>query len=225
MFLRRVLFVSLACICFSAMLSSPAHAAWWDIFFPAPSKGPNPAETLRAPFANTDAVIEDLDASGNARNATPLELRHRPNDVITTWVQGTVPLLISYKIGEGDIEYRKKSRNFSMVGSKEYLAFLTDRNFFKVLDTGRFDIQGFIQDTPIIVNEGAVDGSYKWLYRCNIMVTYLEKGTDYKADFQKKGEVDVVSQEYVLQFQIGRSHDATNENGILIETWSVRPKK
>ncbi len=223
MFFKRAFLILSLCVC-SVFGGTPAHAGFWDFFFPTHDSTPHPAETLRAPFADADAVIEDLDASGSSRNATPLELRHRTNDVITGWVQSIIPSLISYRAGEGEIEYRQKSTDLSMVGAKEYLSFIRGQNFFKVLDTGRFDIQGFIQDTPIIVNEGAIDGRYKWVYRCNVMITYIEKGTNYKAEFQNKGEIDVVSKEFVLQFQIGRSHDALNEEGVLIETWSARAK-
>lgn len=218
------LFLSIALIfSFSTAITPPANAnEFFDFFFPSTSKEPNPALTLRAPFADEDAVIEEMDASGNASNQTPIHLRHRTNDVITLWIQSLVPDMISYKAQNYEAQYSEKIKNFTKEGAVEYVNFLNQRNFIKTLKTGRYDIAGFISDYPVIINEGAVDGHYRWLYQMDVMVTYIESGaSDYKNI--KKG--NAVSQEFVLTFQIGRSREAVNEHGLLIDSWDVQLKK
>ncbi len=203
--------------------STPAKAnGLLDFFFPKINKGPSPAETLKAPFADEDAVIEEMDASGNAANQTPLHLRHRTNDIITSWVQITIPEMITYKAKSYNKEYRDKIKYFDRIGLAEYIKFLKERNFITTLKTGRYDISGFIKNYPIILNEGAIDGRYRWLYQANIMLTYIQSGT---RDYSNIKQEDAITQEFILTFQIGRSRQATNEHGLLIESWDVKPVK
>lgn len=193
-----------------------------DFLFPTTSNEPNPAKTLRAPFADGDAVIEEMDASGNSANITPLHLRHRTNIVMTRWVQQNIPNMLSYKSDVYKTQYEEKIINFSKIGSGEYLKFLQEKNFLKTLETGRYDVAGFIRDYPIILNEGAVDGRYRWLYQINVMVTYIQRGA---TDYTNIDDSDVISQEFIVTFQLGRSKDAGNEHAMLIETWHAKPKK
>jgi len=214
-------FVFVLAVCVLAGGAAPSHAGWFEFLFPQADDGPNPSETLKAPFANDDGVIVEMDATGQAANRTPLHLRHRTNTVMTRWVQQTIPNMLSYKAQTYKRTYGKNIAYFSKVGADEYLRFLKDRSFLKTLETGQYDIAGFIQDYPVLLNEGAIDGYYRWLYQMNIMVTYLESGvSDYK-NLKKDGSI---TQEFVVNFQLGRHKDVDNEHGVLIETWSARLK-
>ncbi len=209
---------------FSIAIPQSAKAeGFFDFFLPSiAKKGPNPAVTLKAPFSDEDAVIEEMDASGNAANQTPLHLRHRTNDIVTLWVQRLVPDMISYKAQGYNRQYAEKTKSFTKAGLDEYIKFLGQRNFVKTLKTGRYDIAGFIKDYPVILNEGAIDGHYRWLYQINIMVTYIESGAN---DYTNIKQGEAISQEFVLTFQLGRSREAANDIGLLIESWDVKPKK
>lgn len=204
-------------------ISAPAHAGWFDFLFPSPAQqGPNPAETLRAPFADGDAVIEELDASGESKQITPLHLRHRPNTTITLWVQQTLPMFLSYKTATYNDEYVTKIQHFSKTGADEYVQFLNKYNFLTTLKSGRYDISGFLQDYPVVLNEGPVDGRYRWLYQTNVMVTYIKSGT---SDYKQIGEDEAISKEYTLTIQFGRSDTSFNPHGLLVDNWSVKEKK
>ena len=221
--MRFRVFCLIAVFSFSVVLSQPVNAGGlFDFFFPTRSTGPSPAETLKAPFADDDAVIEEMDASGNASNQTPLHLRHRTNEIVTLWVQKIIPNMISYKTLGYEGQYNKKIKSFNKAGSAEYVKFLGERNFIKTLKTGRYDIAGFIKDYPIILNEGVIDGHYRWLYKVNIMVTYIDSKV---SDYRNVKQGDSISQEFVLTFEIIRSRDAANDIGLLIESWDVKPKK
>ncbi len=204
-------------------VSAPAHAGWFDFLFPTPSQqGPNPAETLRAPFADEDAVIEELDPSGQAKQRIPLFQRHRPNSTVTLWVQQTLPLFLSYKATTYNDEYAEKIQHFSKSGADEYIQFLKDYNFLTTLKSGKYDISGFLQDYPIVLNEGPIDGRYRWLYQANFMVTYIKSGV---SNYKELNENDAISKEYTLTIQFGRTEDAPNDHDLLVESWSVKEKK
>lgn len=215
----------LLCFCFFSFVFAqfPAHAGWFDFLFPTPAQqGPNPSETLKAPFADEDAVIQNLDASGQGKQMTPLHLRHRTNNVITLWVQQTLPILLSYKTDRYNQQYAQKAQTFSDAGVAEYVQFLNKHNFVTTLKSGQYDITGFVQDYPVVMNEGPIDGRYRWLYQTEIMVTYIKSGTN---DYNELDASDAISKSYTLTFQLGRTDRAKNEHGVLIESWSVKEKK
>ncbi|MFP4097867.1 MAG: DotI/IcmL family type IV secretion protein [Alphaproteobacteria bacterium] len=196
-----------------------AHASWLDFFFPpSEKKEPHPSITLKAPFANDDVVFDELDPTGNAELAVPLEERHRPNPEITRWVKEVIPSMLSYSAAGYEEDYVRKIRNFSKVGAEEYVSFLQSYNVVRTLKTGRYDVAGIINDYPIIVNEGAVDGRYRWLYQLRVMLSYFDNNIDVLAG----GEREIINQEFTLTVQFGRVKGAENEHGLLIETWDAQ---
>lgn len=198
-----------------------AQAGLMDFFFPAPQDtGPSPAETLRAPFADDNAVIEDLDQFDNLQNAMPLNEKHRTNAVMIQWLQMVVPDFISYKAQGYEDQYKEKVMMFSKAGAEEYVKFLHGSNYITTLRTGRYDISGFIQDFPIVVNEGVVDGRYQWVFQTTVMVTYLEAGMNEYT----KNTGESINQEYVITFHVGRVDGVKNEHGVLVESWDFKKK-
>ena len=221
--LRRFCLVVVLSMVAGSLYVPSAEAGWLrDFLFPTTSNQPNPAETLKAPFANNDAVIEELDTTGRAENRTPLHLRHRTNDIITRWVQHNIPNMLSYEAVRYNDQYKEKIKIFNKTGSEEYVKFLQSSNFLTTLKTGSYDIVGFIKDYPVILNEGAVDNRYRWLYQLNVMVTYIASGV---SNYSNVKDSDYISKEYVVNLQLGRTRDVDNEHGILIETWSAKVKK
>jgi len=194
----------------------------WEFLFPTLKKeGAKPEQTLRAPFANEDAVIEDLDSDGNASEFIDLNTRHRTNLVMTRWIEQVVPKFVTYEGETYRDEFQKNITQFNAIGAKEYLTFLQDQNIIKTLQTGRYQVAGFVSNYPVIINEGPVSGHYRWLYQMDIMLTFLDGGADV---YKNNNANDSISREYTLNMQIGRAEGADNEHGVLVETWSVTPK-
>lgn len=219
-----VMFYRLLAVCMIMLLPLPVQAGWLDFLFPAAPRheGPHPAETLRAPFADEDAVVEDLDDTGESRQMTPLHLRHRTNGIMTLWVQQTLPMFLTYQAKTYEQHYADTIKNFSQDGAREYTRFLSQKNVLTTLKSGTYDVAGVLQDYPVIINEGAVDNRYRWLYQVKIMVTFLRSGT---TDYKNVNDNDVISRSYTLTLQLGRSKEADNEHGVFIESWSVKDAK
>lgn len=199
---------------------APSQAGLLDLLFPTTKRdGPDPAKTLRAPFANDDVVIDavDIDAAGS-----PLHTRHRTNQVMTFWVRDAVSSLLSYGASDYNAQFRDKSDYLSGDARLEYIAFMRDEGYVNALQTGRFNITGVLQAEPILVNEGAVDNRYRWLYQGDVLVTFLPREAE---GYDSVSANDTVSKTYTLTFQVGRSTEAQNEHGIFIETWAVTPRR
>lgn len=209
-------------VCFFMLIAVPqVQAGLLDFLFPTPEEeGPNPAETLRAPFADDDAVIEDFEDIENPENSLPLPQKHRTNNVMAQWLQIALPDLVSYKAQGYERQYAEKVKSFSKSGAEAYVKFLHDQNYITTLKTGRYDISGFVKGYPIVVNEGVVDGRYQWAFQTDIMVTFLEQGMN---EYNKESG-DFITQEYVVTFHVGRVKGVKNDHGVLIETWNVQKK-
>ncbi len=202
-----------------------AYAGWFDFLNPmlnTMKRDPAPAETLIAPFANRDAVMEELDPSGKVELAVPLDQRHRPNVEIARFAQQIIPTVLTYHSDRYEKEYMENIKNFSKVGAQEFVKFLKDRSIVDVLRVGRYNITGIVRDYPIIVNEGVVEGRYRWLIQSRILITYL----DNKVKKMSDAEADnMVTHEFILTMQLGRVSGVENPSGLMIETWDVKSFK
>lgn len=200
-------------------LAAPQKAhAFFDFLFPTPDLEASPSETLRAPFASEDDVIFDMDSQGNELSITPLDQRHRTNKAITDWLQEIVPALLTYDSEGYEQDIRKVSVNFTKVGEQEYKRFLSDKQFINVLRTGR-NVTSVVKDYPIVINEGAIDGRYRWLYQVGVLITFYEEVV------LRDGSKDVrdqITQEHMLTFQVGRYRESPNEHGIYFESWDSK---
>lgn len=197
---------------------APAYAdGWWDFLFPRSGRN-IPAETLQAPFADPDAVIMEPEGDSVLSLAT----RHRQNLDIVEWVERKASDLVQYTAKDYQEQYRIKTRDLDSVGTAEYLKFLQDNNILKPLSTNVSDVRGFAKDVPIVVNEGPVNGRYRWLLQVPIMVTFVRAGLDDYADLRGQ---ELVSAEYLVNVQVGRSLSAMDDMGIVIEAWDARPIK
>ncbi len=212
----RFLFVSL--FCFSMIIpQQPAHAGVLEFFFPTlRNADDDPAKTLQAPFAD----VED-DAEKGAKNnndAVPLNLPHRAMTDITKWVVTVTSEVMTFS-GDYKTELEVGTAYFDEGGRQQYDAFIEEKKILNVMASGKYDVRSYVRDTPILLNEGAVQGRYRWLYEVPLMISYLQRGVkDYK-------EVEAVNQNMVLRVQIGRSETAENDLGLQIERWTGKVQK
>lgn len=227
----RFLLALLLAFVLSLSAPSPARAdGFLEFFFPSLKKKEyDPTATGVAEFANTDQVINAPSVEeGLPENATPINVRHRPSSDIAKWVESTLPELLSYNADLYKEQYKKKVLLFNTSARAEYLKNLHEKNFLKTLDTGNYDINAFVEEIPLIMNEGEVEGRYRWLYKTKVMVTYVSKGaTDYK--LVKEGET--VTQSMYATIQVGRLKTADlpvlpegmeNPHGLIIESFDIK---
>lgn len=214
---------------FSANVASaaaqPEEWSWWEIFFPhLKEKGPDPSETLQAPFADPDAVIDAPSSSGQFNeNATPINLPHRINTEIAEWLEAKVSDLLTYQAEGYQDQYKAKVMPLmTKPAMAEYVKFLQENNIVTSLKSGAYDVRGFVQDVPVLVNEGEVGGRFRWLFQVKVMVSFVKSGLKSYRDVGNGQEN--VTKEYIATVQIGRVEDAGNPDGVLIESWTAKMK-
>jgi hypothetical protein len=214
---RRLSVVTIASF---LMMSIPVHQAkadgsWWDVFFP--SNRNIPAETLQAPFADVDAVVMEPEEGGSV---LALDVAHIPRAEMMEWVERKVSDLIIYNAKTYEDDYRNKSVDIDEAGKAEYIKFLQDTNMLKSLSSKAYDIKGYAKDVPTILTEGALNGRYRWLLQIPVMLSFVKTGVN---DYKQVSDAEIVTTEYMISLQIGRSEKATNPQGLVIETWKAVP--
>ncbi len=228
---RKFLLFSVIFLTGLSFYSAPVYAdSWLEFFFPSlKEKKPDPSLTGVAEFADSDQIIASPTVDGDlGENSTPLEQRHRPSADIADWVEDVLPDLMSYSSNNYKEQYKVKTLNLSKGAKAEYLKFLQEKNFLKTLETGRYDITAMVSEIPIILNEGAVEGRYRWLYKVQMMVTYVTKGA---TDYGKVQDGDTITQSMFVTVQVGRVKTKDlpkypagtgNEHSVLIESFNVK---
>lgn len=194
-------------------LSGSANAGLLEFLFPSlRDEGPNPSETLQAPFADHEAQNDPT--KRKPENAVSLELPHRSTPIITQWVITEISNVMSFDKPDVREELAEEKAFFDAGGHAEYMAFLRDAKIADVLKSGKYMVRSYVQDSPVLLNEGAVEGRYRWLYEVPVQVSYLQHGT---ADYEN---AEPVNQDIVVRVQIGRTADAENELALRMERWT-----
>ena len=236
---KRYFLLFLAALAFGSSFPSQARAdGWLEFFFPSLKETkPDQSVTGRAEWDHGDGVVTTPTIEeGLPENSTPVHMRHRPSADIAKWVETVLPDVMSFEVDTYKDDYKKKVVFFDKTAKNEYLRFLRDSNYLKTLETGRYDINAFVEEIPMILNEGEVEGRYRWLYQARVMVTYVSKGaTNYKL----VKEEDTITQNMFVTVQVGRLEpkdfptfpegmEDMNPHGIIIESFNVKvvkPKK
>ncbi len=200
-----------------------AQASILEFFFPSLRvEEADPTDTLQAPFADVEALKEKGDAvkiGTLPENNVPLEQAHRGKLSISKWVSNTVSEVTAFTASDIQADIDSHKIYFDGNGQREYMAFLEQQGVMASLKTQQYFIRSFVEDTPMLLNEGTVNGRYRWLYEVPVMTSTMDRGmSDYK-------KASAVNKKVVITLQIGRTNDAENDTGVLIETWSARAAK
>ncbi|MDH5722785.1 MAG: DotI/IcmL family type IV secretion protein [Alphaproteobacteria bacterium] len=220
-----ILFGALSTIfTFSHVSAAYAESSWWEFFFPSlRNQGPNPAETLKAPFADQDAILEGASIEDRmAGNSSPLHVRHRLNEDIAKWVESEMSDLISYDSKSYKEDYEKKARSFDKKGLKEYVGFLQEHKIVSSLKSGAYNVRSIVKDVPILLNQGPIADRYRWLYRAKVLVSLVPIGME---GYSKGGGTKVINKEITIDVHLGRVESANNEHGVLIEGWTAKSEE
>ncbi len=183
---KKIVFaVVLSVLCLGVV--APASAGLLEFFFPSlREKGPDPMDTLQAPFA-LDPKAKPPAERPDPRNAKlpenhiAMSLPHRSSREIGSWLVSVLSESMTYDKGNYDASFNEIQKYFTPEGKAQYIKFLEDNSMMQVLKSGKYTMRAIVQETPLLLNEGALNGTYKWLFEVPVMVSYLEVGAgDYK---------------------------------------------
>lgn len=219
--MKKLLAISAAAFLLSMLNAGQAHAGgtWLEFFFPSlVQKEADPMETLQAPFAYDPAKppekVADPAKVSLVTDAIPLDQPHRTNEEMASWLVTATSEAFTFNTNNFEQDFKKSAHYFTDSGKAEFQAFLEQNNIIKIIQSNKYQIRSFAQETPLLLNEGQVNGTWRWLYEIPVMVSYMERGvSDYK-------KAQPVNQLMMLTVQIGRADAIKGGEGALIERLS-----
>lgn len=209
-------------VLFGAVLAaaSPAHAGtltdWLNKLF-GKDNAPKPEETLIAPFADKGVAV----INGPTPQTLTASIRspHRASRDIGVWAVTAVSNAMSFPAGSSAGQLKDKQSLFDAKGFDGYAAFVNTSGLLNSPDGETYDIRGFVPQEPVLLNEGELDGAYRWLFELPVMVTYQRPGlTEYK-------DARPLVRSFKIRLQVGRVAEGGGEEGILIESWDGQAVK
>lgn len=230
--MKRTLPLSLlACLLLS---SAPAMAqesflskvnGWFSNFFATilnDHPDEDPTESGIAPFAHPDDVrkmsaIERQKGSLENPNQ-PLDQPHRSSRELEVWVQQALSEILSFNADTYAL-YQEHvfPRGIAPSGVTELTGWIQSSELVETLRENGMQLNAFVMERPTLLNEGNVNGRYRWLFEAPMMISFVPRGTRVYDPAQAMD-----TRTMTVTLQIGRVQESLLEHNVMIETWSVR---
>ncbi len=99
---------------------------------------------------------------------------------------------------------------------ESFKAFMAKDNLLAALQSNNLVMRTFVTEPARMLNQGAVQGYYRWLVETPVTITFLPRGTKDYSGIQPK------SQRINIRTQIGRVVQG-GDDGMMIETLEFLP--
>lgn len=219
---------------------------WFPALFGKKKDGPQPEETLVAPFAGADkkpegtvtyssadgrsySVITGEDGKtyevptygGGTRaiDGGSLAVAHRRPEQIAEWLARATSEIFTTDSATYQNHLAHLGTGMSESGMADFTKFMQDSNILAELQTQGMRLQGYVEEMPLLLNEGPLNGRYRWLYEMPVKVTFIPRGTRTYKDMKDPTENTL---NFIVQTQIGRVEKGPGDDNVVIETWRVR---
>lgn len=190
-----------------------------DIFHA--EKDPDLSGTLIAPFADKarlESLPEQQKKTGVLSiNQSPLDQAHLSAHDLSGWLLSAIPQCLSFTADSYPEHIKTLSTGFSDNGLAQLNAWVTTTGILSSLQNNGLQLNGFVSETPFLLNEWVVNGRYRWLFEIPVMVSFVPQGA---VSYSQANNIK--TQHLILTLQLGRVGDSVLEHGIKIESWSVR---
>lgn len=186
---------------------------------PAPTAAPF-ATDQTAPVTSNSKLMSIYDSAASQNNV-PLDKPHRTGEQLVTWAEDRVTAAMNIDPAEWDAHLKLMQPDFAPYGLQEYQNYLQSSGIMDVLKTRNLRLNAIMDGTATLLSEGALSGSYRWLYQVPLMLSYYDASI--KTAKGQGGKVQ--NQKLTIRVQIGRSSLAQNDDQIMIERWSIAPTR
>ena len=195
--------------------------------FGAPDTGPKPEDTLQAPFADPPGstpprakqseLMKMYDTEAEANTKGGLEVPHRSAEQIGEWITSIATQALTINPETYAEDSKKYTGWFLPYALQEYNTYLSANQTVETLLANNMRLTAFAESKPVLVQEGALEGSYRWLFRVPVMLTYYDRVTT-----SLKGKKPMSQTQRVLvNIQVGRVPTTQLAEGLAVERWNV----
>ena len=206
--------------------ATPARADLLQKMFPYifghEETGPRPENTLQAPFsdAKPDTVKTPI---ANLYNANPaggetadLATPHRHQKDIGDWLVPALSEILALDPNDYAKHLDLMGHALDAKAMNDFKNFIQTSNVIPTLQGNNMLLHCYVEEQPLLLNEGAVDGRYRWLFDTAITLTFLPR------DAKTYADTAPVNQHILLRTQVGRVPHGQGVNELMIESFEVR---
>ena len=206
-----------------------------SIFKDKSDEGPDPSETLQAPFINPDEKnLGDDNAlgipyQGYHEDDKLLSKPHRSGEQVEKWLTNSLSEILTFNHTNYNERRKVYFGYMSREGFIEYETFLKNANLLGALKAKNMTLQTYVDSSSekvskgLIIHEGPVAGRYRWMFRVPVVMNFLPIDT---VNYDDDKTID--SKKFYIIMQVGRVKGTNPEDdgdGLQIETWEVKPRK
>ena len=196
---------------------------WFPQWFGPEEDGPDPSQTLQAPFADPSKTPADPGQAigvphsydGQA-SPSDLSIPHRNHTQVGAWLVRAIAEVMTFDPEPTllKVHFNRLDTGMNEFAIESFKTFLTTNKILTLLKSRNMRLNSIVNGTPLLLNEGAVEGRYRWLFQVPVTMTYVPIGRN------PQSNPDVVHQELTLILQVGRVTGGVQ--GKTIETWQVQ---
>lgn len=215
----------------AALLAAPpafAKKSLWQMLFPYNSvpqqDAPDPTRTLHAPFAaetpapaGTGALNQlystDFDIEGTG---VGLEKPNRYHKEVGTWLVRALSEIFHLDATNYDAHIKHLATGMNPKALADFDSFSKAARIRETLSGGDLRMNAYVEEDPLLLNQGAVAGRYRWLFEVPVLLTFLPRtAISYKNHRP-------VSQRVLVTVQVGRMPRGQGVEDMMIESFAVR---
>lgn len=178
-----------------------------------------PPEGMKAPFGNVGKAVGKFADTTSTRGG--LEMQNYSGREIGYRLTEVVAETLSFDKGNYVYNLGAMEKYFTPEGYAQYKQFLNGSQFQQTLQTQNLQSGAFVQQEPLELTSGAVNGVYKWLFEVPVTISFIPKDSETYRD----GAVQPQNRNILLRVQFTRVQDANDPEAVKIETWQALPPR
>lgn len=195
---------------------------WFPFLFEEEEAGPKPEDTLQAPFMEKGAVATGsvpgviYQPQAAIESGIAMDQAHRQPAQVEQWVAGILVDGLDFDPLRYEAHLQTLTGNMTPYAQDAFKAFMAKDSLLAALQSNDLLLRVFISEPGRTLNQGPLQGRYRWLVETPVTITFLPRGLqDYK-------NVKPKSQALNIRTQIGRVEQGGND-GMMIETLEIIP--
>lgn len=184
---------------------------------------PDPSQTLIAPFADSSApkvVPGELLMQRLPTNSIPMDQPHRSAAEMSELLSQAFADAMSFSVSKYDAHLKLLSNGYSPAALSQFDAWMRGSGILDYLKKNNMQMNVSVEEPPFLLNEGAVEGRYRWLFETPVIISFVPEGTK-----SLKGQTGIDSRRLLITVQLGRSKNSMLIDQIAFESWSVQENK
>ncbi len=170
---------------------------------------------------NAEAAVKagefvKISGSEQAPGSASLEEPHRGNEQVGEWLEQSVAQMMNFAPASYDEHVRALSAYADERARADFHGFIVNSNILDTMNKSNFQLRGSTEGAALLLNRGAVDGHYRWLFEVPMLITFLP------ADAKSYKDTEHLSQHLLVTAQVGRIAYGVNADELMVESFAAR---